>query len=331
MLGVVLRRRAERAGSRRRAAGRRHKLVFRPSSPAAAREEQPAPRPPDRAGPMRAGKRRRSGRRGFPGGGGDRAREQGWDAPSAPPGPAAALLNREARGRADLGRGLGRTSHPVSRPPELRGRRRSSSEPEAGRHLPPIPGLRAPPGRRRREERLDRGRAWSTPVMAAAASRLLQAWPRHRPQPGPTPRPRAAPALPLPASNQGPCSPPAPPGSPRVESGRGDPPPQRGERQRSPGRGSAGGRGGEGAGRRRGHGARGSPPRIGPRCTSTTCGAAAPTPLPTPPPPAPATRARKQNKLQVAAAGGGGRVTHPHPAQPARVVQPRGQGRPEDH
>lgn len=56
-------------GARQRRAGLRHKLVFRPSSPAAAREEEPAPRP--------AGQQRRSGRRGFPRSGGDPARE--WD------------------------------------------------------------------------------------------------------------------------------------------------------------------------------------------------------------------------------------------------------------
>lgn len=60
-----------------------------------------------------------------------------------------------------------------------------------------------------------------------------------------------------------------------------------------------------------------------------SCGAHA---AATPPPLAPATHARA-NKTSCGSPlpEGAGRVTHPHPAQRAQVVGPRGQGRPEDH
>ncbi|XP_063460067.1 atherin-like isoform X1 [Pan paniscus] len=111
------RRRPELAGSRRGAAGRRHKLVFRPKQPCRSQGRGTAPLPPDSA--------RALPEQGLPqalrAGGGGRAR-RGGDAP--PPSPAnRPSLAHGREGDRRSGRGLGRASHPGSPPPELRGRR----------------------------------------------------------------------------------------------------------------------------------------------------------------------------------------------------------------
>lgn len=186
----------------------------------------------------------------------------------------------------------------------------------------------------------------------APASRLLQACTRHRPQLGPTPRPPAASAG-VAARSRTPSS--LGSGEPTLSR---DSAPAVPALERppiaaaaaaaavarvtvlKPGRGRAGGRGGQGAGRRRSRGTRGvglgAPDRPAPgqrHLRSSGAHAAA-----TPPPLAPATYTHSHSRARANKTScrsplpeGARRVTHPHPAQWALVVGPRGQGRPEDH
>lgn len=230
------------------------------------------------------------------------------------------------------------------------GRRRRGLEPEESRLGAPPPPGEHPDWAGTTGEAGPQGLLHQT-TAAAPASRLLQACTRHRPQFGPTPRPPAASAgIAAPSqtssslgSGEPTLSRDCAPAVPAFER-----PPSRlaaavaaaaaaavaRVTALNPGRGRAGGRGGQGAGRQRPRGTRGgglgAPDRPAPgQRHLRSCGAHA---AATPPPLAPATHARaNKTSCRSTLPEGARRVTHPHPAQWARVVGSRGQGRPEDH
>lgn len=116
------RRRAGRAGGQNQAAGRRYKLVFRPEQPCHSRVRGTGPTSPRTEPPGAGGRARdaalKKGTSPALCGLRPRGSRAGRGRPSATSGQPP-LPSPGKGGRAGPGRGRGRTSHPVSRPPEL--------------------------------------------------------------------------------------------------------------------------------------------------------------------------------------------------------------------